>query len=96
MPTKSWTFSDLPAPEIDLDLQYEYSFDPGNLNGLPENCWPASEDCEVLPPDEYKQIIRKAYFDAAELAIKQIEDEIELMQDDCEPREWAEGEDYDC
>ena len=89
---KAWTFEDLPAPAIELELQYTYSYDPGRISGPPEDCYPPEEECEVCLPAGYKQIIRDEYLKAAELAIAEIERQVEMLEDSDSPREWAEEE----
>lgn len=93
MLTKKWTFEPEPPPEIELELEYSYDYDPGNLSGLPENCWPESEECEIILPKDYEDIILEAYWLEAMEQIKRVEKRIEEMAHSCEEvREWVEEE----
>jgi hypothetical protein len=89
---KQWTFEDLPAPDIDLDLTYSYYYDPGKTSGPIDMCWPPEEDSELELPTNFEQTVKDAYAKAALDAIAMIEDRVEEMLDDNKPREWAEEE----
>lgn len=92
MPYKEHTFEDLPAPDITLELYYNYSYTPGRYFGLPENCYPEEEESELSLPDGWEEQVISAYMTAAREAMKQIEQKVIEMRDDGLPREWAEQE----
>jgi hypothetical protein len=82
-------FEDLPAPEIELGLEYDYYFDPGRISGPPEDCHPPEEYIEITLPDGWEDRLMLAYARSAQEAIKEIEARVEAMVKDKEPREWA-------
>ena len=90
MPTKEYTFDDLPLPELDLELNYKYDNDPGKVTGLPENCYPPETEEYIELPDGYEDAIRKHYENAAELAISYVKDHIQdLLYRDAH-KQWLE------
>lgn len=83
---------ELDGGTIELDVQWSYEYEPARLNGDPEFCHPAHEDCEVIPPG--KEILRRMLMAHA---AKQVDRWIMQIQGDCsdmefhnKPREWAE------
>jgi hypothetical protein len=90
MSTKTYTFDELPAPDITLDLSYIYTFRPGRTQGLPENCYPEEEECEVKLPEGFEKAVMTAYIMAARQAMKEIESRVMDLEFDMTPRQWAE------
>ena len=91
MATKTWLFEELPVvDDIELELDYSYSYDAGRYSGPPEDCYPAEEDSEINLPAGYEGVIMAACMKAARAAIKAIEARVEEMNDDGLPREWEE------
>jgi hypothetical protein len=89
MPIKEFTF-ELDGGELELDLDYTYSYDPGCYSGLPENCYPAEEECEVLPPPDLANRVKRHAEKMIPLWIKQIESRCMDMELDNDPAVWAE------
>ena len=91
MATKTWLFEELPVvDDIELDLDYSYSYDAGRYSGPPEDCYPAEEESEINLPAGYEDVIIAAYMKAARAAIKAVDAKVEEMNDDGLPREWEE------
>ena len=89
---KEWTFEDLPAPDVTLDLYWHYSHTPAKTDGIPEGCWPEEEDSEICLPREFVKEVMNAYLVAARAAMRQIEDKVQDMQFDNMPKQWANEE----
>jgi len=90
MHTKSQTFDDLPMPDdITLELEWVYSFDPGQLTGPFENCYPPSEESEICLPMDWELIVIAEYQRAGIAAIQEIKKRAEAMEWDGTPAEWA-------
>jgi len=87
---KLFTFEDEPCIEIELELEFSYSYDPGRYHGKPEDCYPAEEESEITPPNDYESIIMAAYMAEAKQAVKRFEAKIEEMVADHVPRVWVE------
>ena len=90
---KTWTFEDEELPtvgNIELELDYSYSYDAGRYSGPPEDCWPSEEESEINLPAGYEDVIIAAYMKAARAAIKEIDAKVEEMNSDNNAREWAE------
>lgn len=92
MPTKIYTFEELPLSDLDLELTYSYYHDPGVTNALPENCYPPETESEIYPPDNYKELIRKHYADNAEKAIESIDNHIDSLVWIDMPKRWMEDD----
>ena len=75
--------------EIELELEYDYYHQPAKTYGLPENCYPAEEECEINLPKDYKEQIRVAYLREAETAITMIEAQVQGLLADNAPAQWA-------
>ena len=83
-------FFSLPeVEEIELELEYNYSFLPAKTSGLPEDCHPEEEDCEIILPADYREQIRAAYAKEAETAIGMIEAQVQQLLADNAPAQWA-------
>lgn len=83
-------FEELPSPDVELDLEYSYFFDPGRISGPPGDCYPPDEECEIKMPDGWEKRVMLAYIRAAQESIKEIEARVQLMASDKKPAEWAE------
>lgn len=87
---KLYTFDDLPeVGEIELELDYDYTFIPGYMDGLPENCYPAEEECEIRLVDGWEQHIMNCYIAAAQQAIKVMSSKIADLEFINAPRQWV-------
>lgn len=88
--TKVLTFEDemLPMEPIEFEVAFDYYYDPGKYNGLPENCYPEEEDGEASLPANFQEIVMNHYIAMARKAIKNIEAYVEEIKVD-EIREWA-------
>lgn len=85
-----YNFFNLPeVEEVGLELEYDYSYQPAKVNGLPEDCYPEDESCEINLPSDYKEQIRAAYAREAEIAILAVEAKVRQLLADNEPRQWA-------
>ena len=85
---KKFDFEDEPCISVTIELEWYYDHDPGNLNGLPENCWPSSTECEIIPEIDYADRIRKAYALEAEQAILRFDAQIKEMLTDGTIEDW--------
>ena len=87
---KQHTFEELPqVDDITIDLIVCYYYSPAKLDALPEDCYPEEEEIDIEPEKGYEQAIMSAYVAAARLAIKQIDDQIAVI-DGTTVREWVE------
>lgn len=89
MPSKSWTFEELPIPDITFDLEYTYSYDPGRTNCRNDDAYPPEEEMEIYLESGWEEKVLQHYTNAAKLAIKHIEDKVEDMLFDNLPSQWA-------
>lgn len=92
MATKTITFEELPAPDIDLELEYTYYFKEGKYFGRPEDCYPDEEEMEIVLPKGFEETVMNRYIAAAREAIKKIESKVQDFEFDNMPRQWAEEE----
>lgn len=90
------TFEELPAPDIELDLDYMYRFQRGKYYGPPESCYPDDEDMEITLPSGWEDTVMNAYMLAARDAMKSIESKVLDMEFDCLPRQWWAEDAADC
>lgn len=89
---------ELPAiDEIEIEIDYTYSFTPGKYYGPFEDSYPDDEDSDIEIVKGYEATIMAVYLKLAKEAIKSVEDQVQKMLDDGMPRQWADGdceEDY--
>jgi predicted ArsR family transcriptional regulator len=79
-------FPKLEQPYFEFEVDYSYYYDGGKLTGRPEDCYPPEEDGEVWIVDKFwKEKVRQEYAKLAEQAIKEIENEVYLLN----PKEWV-------
>lgn len=91
MRTYTYEFKELPEVLcVELELEWSYTYHEGVLDRLPEDCYPPEEEITVTLPDDYRERILDKYIEAANEAIKDIEDRIyDMEMDGEEVREWS-------
>lgn len=78
--------------EIELELDFTYSYDPGCYSGLPENCYPSEEDAEITLEPEWEKRVIRIYTQAMQNAIKSIHAQCDEMCSDGTVASWANEE----
>jgi hypothetical protein len=78
------------VPDIELDLEWDNSYDPGRYSVRPEDCYPAEEDWEIMPTEGWKHKVLAAYTEHAMKAIEEIETRLDALNDGDFARQWAE------
>ena len=81
---------DLPETdaEIVLNVEWEHDYDPGCYSGLPENCYPSSEDSSAEIEPEWEAKVMLKYIEWGKEAIASIKKQQQELIDNTVP-EWA-------
>ena len=80
---------ELSGSELELELQWSYYYNAGRYSGLPENCFPEEEECEVCPPIDIAARVKAHADKMCAIWIKEIESQCMDMELDNAPAEWA-------
>lgn len=84
---------ELDGSEIALEIEWSYSHDPGECNPLLGIYQPESYECEVIPPSDLSEVLKRYALDVmVPLWITQVESQCMDMELDETPADWEREE----